>query len=53
MPDPGQLRWAAEVALARTRRLRIRSDVSVDMHDRFIQLAHCMVLPGKLPPAEF
>jgi hypothetical protein len=52
----GRLRWVAEAALAwlhGPRRLRIRWEVRDDIHDGFLQLAHCMILAGKLPATAF
>ncbi|GAA2582754.1 IS5 family transposase [Streptomyces tubercidicus] len=48
----GRVRWVAESAIAHLhgpRRLRIRWEARDDMHDAFLQLAHCMVLARKLP----
>ncbi|MGW5645371.1 IS5 family transposase [Saccharopolyspora sp. NPDC003752] len=52
----GKLRWVAEAAIAwlhGPRRLRTRWETRDDMHDGFLQLAHCMVLAAKLPTAAF
>ncbi|MFD4481520.1 IS5 family transposase [Streptomyces sp. NPDC058471] len=43
----GRVRWVAESAIAHLhgpRRLRIRWETRDDMHDAFLQLAHCMNL---------
>ncbi|GAB3289191.1 IS5 family transposase [Parasphingorhabdus pacifica] len=52
----GQLRWVAEAAIAWLhghRRLRIRWETRDDIHDGFLQLAHCMILAAKLPAPAF
>lgn len=52
----GTLRWVAEAAIAwlhGPRRLRIRWETRDDMHEGFLQLAHCMILAGKLPRSAF
>lgn len=44
--------WVAESAIAwlhGPRRLRIRWEARDDMHDAFLQLAHCMTLARKNP----
>ncbi|WHX22039.1 IS5 family transposase [Streptomyces malaysiensis subsp. malaysiensis] len=48
----GRVRWVAESAIAHLhgpRRLRMRWESRDDMHDAFLQLAHCMILARKLP----
>ncbi|GGL06027.1 hypothetical protein GCM10010094_78470 [Streptomyces flaveus] len=48
----GKVRWDAESAipwLHGPRRLRSRWGVRDDMHDVFLQLAHCMTLARKHP----
>jgi hypothetical protein len=48
----GKVRWVAESAIAwlhGPRRLRIRWEVRDDIHDAFLQLAHCMTLARKHP----
>ncbi len=48
----GRIRWVAESAIAHLRgprRLRIRWEARDDMHDAFLQLAHCMTLAHRLP----
>lgn len=52
----GTLRWVAEAAIAWLhghRRLRIRWEARDDMHEAFLQLAHCMILAAKLPTSAF
>lgn len=52
----GTVRWVAEAALAwlhGPRRLRIRWEIRDDIHDGFLQLAHCMILARKLPTSAF
>ncbi|MBB6415463.1 hypothetical protein HDC93_001019 [Streptomyces sp. AK010] len=49
---PGMVRWDAESAnawLRGPRRLWIRWEARDDMHDAFLQLAHCMTLARKHP----
>ncbi len=48
----GRIRWVAESAIAwlhGPRRLRTRWEARDDMHDAFLQLAHCMTLARKHP----
>ncbi|MDX3615231.1 transposase, partial [Streptomyces europaeiscabiei] len=48
----GRVRWVAESAIAwlhGPRRLRTRWEARDDMHDAFLQLAHCMILARKNP----
>ncbi len=48
----GRVRWVAESAIAwlhGPRRLRTRWETRDDMHDAFLQLAHCMTLARKNP----
>ncbi|WP_171134037.1 IS5 family transposase [Streptomyces sp. Z423-1] len=48
----GRARWVAESAIAwlhGPRRLRTRWETRDDMHDAFLQLAHCMTLARKHP----
>ncbi|MFC5639732.1 IS5 family transposase [Streptomyces bullii] len=48
----GRVRWVAESAIAwlhGPRRLRTRWETRDDMHDAFLQLAHCMTLARKIP----
>lgn len=52
----GTLRWVAEAAIAwlhGPRKLRMRWETRDDMHNGFLQLAHCMILARKLPTAAF
>ncbi|MFD3505371.1 IS5/IS1182 family transposase, partial [Streptomyces sp. NPDC058678] len=47
-----RVRWVAESAIAwlhGPRRLRTRWETRDDMHDAFLQLAHCMTLARKDP----
>ncbi len=47
-----RIRWVAESAIAHLhgpRRLRIRWETRDDLHDAFLQLAHCMTLARNLP----
>lgn len=49
---PAKVRWDAESAIAwlhGPRRLRSRWEVRDDMHDAFLQLAHCMTVARKHP----
>lgn len=48
----GRMRWVAEAAIAwlhGPRKLRTRWETRDDMHNGFLQLAHCMILARKLP----
>ncbi|GGR36928.1 hypothetical protein GCM10010251_61720 [Streptomyces aurantiogriseus] len=48
----GRVRWVAESAIAwlhGARRWRTRWETRDDMHDTFLQLAHCMTLARKVP----
>lgn len=48
----GRVRWGAESAIAwlhGPRHLRTRWEARDDMHDAFLQLAHCMPLARKNP----
>ena len=52
----GTLRWVAEAAIAwlhGPRKLRMRWETRDDMHNGFLQLAHCMILARKLPTSAF
>lgn len=52
----GRLRWVAEAAIAwlhGPRRLRTRWEIRDDIHEGFLQLAHCMILARKLPRSAF
>ncbi len=49
----GKVRWDAESAIAwlhGPRRLRSQWEVRDDLHDAFLQLAHCMTLARKHRP---
>jgi hypothetical protein len=52
----GRLRWVAEAAIAwlhGPRKLRTRWETRDDIHEGFLQLAHCMILARKLPTTAF